>query len=89
MVELTYRNDRNPDMNPDELLTNEAAALMLKVSPITLALWRRSGKGPDVVRIGARVWYHPADIARWLDAQRQAPGRDEFKKPNSVKKAAK
>ncbi len=76
-------------MNPNELLTNEAAALMLKVSPVTLALWRRAGKGPDVVRIGARVWYDPADITRWLEAQRQAPGRDEFKKPNSVKKAAK
>ena len=49
------------------------AAVMLGVSPRTLANWRAQGIGPAFVRIGAvhsRTLYRLDDLHAWLDANR-------------------
>jgi predicted DNA-binding transcriptional regulator AlpA len=53
------------DPSPAEykLLRTEAVALLLNVSPQTLAIWRMKGLGPRFIKIGARaVRYRPEDV---------------------------
>lgn len=49
------------------------AAVMLGVSPRTLANWRTQGIGPAFVRVGqvhSRTLYRLDDLHAWLDANR-------------------
>ena len=39
----------------NQLLTTEQAAACLGISEITLAKWRRAGKGPATTRLGHRT----------------------------------
>jgi Helix-turn-helix domain len=78
IIENTYRNFI--DMGTERLLNHYAAAAALGIAPSTLALWRRTGKGPTVYKIGHRVMYDPTDITAWIEAQRQAPGLDSAKR---------
>ena len=59
-------------------LNTEAAALMLGIAPVTLRIWRCSGKGPRFTKLGdakqAPVVYQRADLeARSLRAPLLAP----------------
>ena len=56
-------------------LDTRQAALLLRLSPVTLARWRIQGQGPVYLKAGRRVLYAHADLIVWLDAQRrQRPG---------------
>jgi hypothetical protein len=54
-------------------LTQEQAALVIGVKPVTLAAWRHFGKGPRYLKIGRSCFYKPSDIETWLDAQCVVP----------------
>jgi Helix-turn-helix domain len=51
-------------------LNTEDAASMLGISPITLRIWRCSGKGPRFTKLGdakqAPVVYQRADLEAWI-----------------------
>ena len=49
------------------LLTTEQAAACLGISEVTLATWRRAGKGPNYSRLGHHtVRYDKAQLDAWL-----------------------
>ena len=50
------------------LLTTEAAAHELGVTPNTLSTWRNQGKGPKFVRFhGRTIRYRQADLVAWVN----------------------
>jgi len=50
-----------------EYLTAEDLSKRWKVSAGTIANWRLTeGKGPDFIRIGGFVRYHPEAVKAWL-----------------------
>jgi len=55
----------------DNLTPREAAA-SLKRSVVTLERWRRLRCGPPFFRVCGRVLYDAADIAAWIEEQKQA-----------------
>jgi excisionase family DNA binding protein len=61
------------------LLSTEEVAELLRVSPQTVAQWRRKGYGPPFIqeRPRAQVLYHREEIDRWLKANRKSPERSE------------
>jgi hypothetical protein len=59
---------------PDDLLTEDEAARLLRVAPRSLRRWRAIGTGPPYTRAGRRVLYRRAAVLRWLqDNERRAP----------------
>lgn len=52
-----------------QYLTPDDLARMWKVSVGTIANWRVQKRGPEFVRIGGLVRYHPDAAAAWLKAQ--------------------
>ncbi|QCB97153.1 DNA-binding protein [Arthrobacter sp. PAMC25564] len=50
-------------------LTPDDLARAWQVSAGTIANWRTNNKGPEFVRIGGLVRYHPDAVAAWLKAQ--------------------
>ena len=44
-----------PEGTEDERETTVAAARILGISPITMAIWRTKGQGPDFDKIGGRI----------------------------------
>jgi predicted DNA-binding transcriptional regulator AlpA len=62
---------------PDELLTTEAAAERVGLSPITLKVWRwqQNPHAPPHVRVGARnIRYSAAAIEEWKASRTHHPG---------------
>ncbi|SEJ33265.1 Helix-turn-helix domain-containing protein [Azotobacter beijerinckii] len=58
-------------LDPTDLLTDAQVALMLDVSPKTLATWRSTGRyGLPFLRIGARIRYRRQDVLAWLESRR-------------------
>ena len=58
-------------LTPDDLLTDAQVALMLGVSPKTLATWRSTGRyALPFLRIGARIRYRRQDVNAWLESRR-------------------
>lgn len=49
-----------------EYLTDQELAAELKISPRTLARWRRLREGPPIVKIGRRVAYRRTSVREWL-----------------------
>ena len=49
------------------LLTNEEAAAMIRIAPLTLKTWRRQGKGPQPWYLNGAVRYKRADVEAWLE----------------------
>lgn len=49
-----------------EYLTDKQLACELKVSPRTLARWRRLREGPAITRIGRKIAYRRSAVAAWL-----------------------
>jgi predicted site-specific integrase-resolvase len=53
------------------MLTPEILAQLLRVSPMTLKRWRRDGRGPQWIEIGAgRVRYLIDDVEEWTREHR-------------------
>jgi len=53
----------------DELLTDDDAAALLRLSPSTLEGWRRRGEGPRFLKLGHRsVRYRLRDLVAWAEA---------------------
>lgn len=48
------------------LLTEVAAARILKLSIRTLQAWRCRGIGPDFIRVGRAIRYRHSDLMDWL-----------------------
>ena len=56
--------------DPDQLMRQEQAALMLEVTPRCLENWRHRGGGPNYVRISARcIRYRRSDLHEWVEAR--------------------
>lgn len=54
------------------LLSTRQAADVIGVSPRTLELWRRTGAGPEFVRVSAnRCMYEPASIEAFVASRRR------------------
>lgn len=54
-----------------ELLSDAQVAVLLRLSPRTLADWRQRGKGPPWMRIGGKTILYPtAELRVWLVAQK-------------------
>jgi excisionase family DNA binding protein len=49
------------------LLSPQEAAEVLGVSYGTLQNWRSAGRGPDYVKIGAKVKYRPSEIQKFIE----------------------
>ncbi len=49
-----------------KLMPASEAAAHLMISPSTLAHYRCSGKGPEFIKIGRRVFYDEESIEQWL-----------------------
>jgi hypothetical protein len=58
---------------PDELLTEVAAAKQLTLSIRTLQAWRCRGEGPPFVRVGRAIRYELTAIRDWLKSNTVAP----------------
>ena len=63
-------------MQIEKLLSTVEAADRLGVSSSYLNKLRVTGGGPPFVKIGARVAYDPADLGRWLEAQKRSSTSD-------------
>lgn len=59
----------------DELLTPRGTAEYLGTSEHVLAQERYRGVGLPYVRVGRRIRYRARDIAAYLDANTEVPGR--------------
>jgi hypothetical protein len=66
--------DQRPD---DDLLTRTEAASLLKVSPVTMALWAHEKRGPEYVRLGngRGVRYKRSAILAFLESNVGIIGR--------------
>ena len=62
-----------PQNEPDELLTEVAAAKQLKLSIRTLQAWRCRGEGPPFVRVGRAIRYELTAIRDWLRSNTVMP----------------
>lgn len=52
-----------------EYLSDKQLAAELKVSPRTLARWRRLREGPAITRIGRKIVYNRRAVTAWLASQ--------------------
>lgn len=62
---------------PDELLTTEAAAERVGLSPVTLKVWRweKNPHAPPHITVGARnIRYSAAAIEEWKTSRTCRPG---------------
>lgn len=64
----------------DQMLTEDAAAAFVGVSPRTLQKWRVVGGGPLFLKLGRSVRYAVADLEAFLSQRRRRstsdPGHD-------------
>ena len=58
-----------PSAPPARYLTNDEAAVFLRLSPRTLEKQRVIGGGPRFRKFGRRVMYAVADLEAWADAR--------------------
>jgi excisionase family DNA binding protein len=54
----------------DQLLTENEAAGILRVSLTSVRRWRREGRGPTYRKLGRTVRYRPDDLADFIAASR-------------------
>jgi predicted DNA-binding transcriptional regulator AlpA len=62
------------DKSPEELLTEQDVAKLLKVSVATIRRRRLFRQPPDFIKIGASVRYRRAAIERLIDSAEQHMG---------------
>lgn len=68
----------------DELLTTEAAAERVGLSPVTLKIWRwaHNPHAPPYITVGARnIRYSAAAIEEWKSLRTHRPGSKAQKNP--------
>lgn len=53
----------------EQLVTADAVAEYLDVTPAHLAQMRYMGRGPQFIKFGAKVRYRMSDVDDWIDAQ--------------------
>jgi excisionase family DNA binding protein len=53
--------------DPEALLTEDAAARLLCISPRTLQAWRMEKRGPPFVRAGRSIRYRRSDLVEWIN----------------------
>ena len=79
----TPTNTSEP-MQIEGLLRCDEVAALVSVSKVTLAEWRRLGKGPKFIRMNGRVCrYRSSDVEAWLRGQEVEPSRLTGLTPNS------
>lgn len=62
-------------MTQNILLDERAAAAALGMTPRAMQEWRRTGGGPQYVRISSRcIRYRPEDLAAWAAERLQSSG---------------
>jgi helix-turn-helix protein len=52
---------------PDGRMSREDAARYLGHKPKTLAMWKLSGKGPQWVKVGGRIFYFRSDLDSFIN----------------------
>jgi hypothetical protein len=57
-------------MQQQLLLKEHEVAKLFRVSVQLLRKWRANGDGPEHVKLGKCVRYHPDDIERYISSQR-------------------
>ena len=66
--------DRSPERSPFEVrklaVSEETAATLIEVKPVTLQRWRREGRGPPWFRLSRLVRYRVCDLERFIAQQR-------------------
>jgi len=67
---LDSGTDGGVDLGPAELWTTEQVADYLSVPVRTLYRWHYVGNGPVPFTIGKYLRYDPAEVRRWVMAQR-------------------
>ena len=65
------------------LLTEVAAARILKLSIRTLQAWRCRGIGPDFIRVGRAIRYRHSDLMDWLKHNTVSPASTVAGSPKS------
>lgn len=65
----------------DALLTEVAAARLLRLSIRTLQAWRCRGMGPAFVRVGRAIRYRHADLIAWINSNIVSPSAQSQTKP--------
>jgi helix-turn-helix protein len=65
----------NHPEDPDLLLKEEDAGLLLNLSVRTLQAWRIRLAGPPFVQVGRAVRYRRRDLIAWIDANTIGSGR--------------
>ena len=61
-------------IEPEELISEDEAAGLLRQKPTTLTAWRHEKRGPAWIKVGRGCFYRRADINAWLGEQRHVPG---------------
>ena len=56
----------NPEKLLADFLTQDEAAVELKICERTLDRWRRLGEGPPITKLGRRVLYRRSSLQAWL-----------------------
>ena len=51
----------------DKYLTAREVAELLAITPTTLYLWAKAGRGPRGIRIGREMRWSESEVARWID----------------------
>ena len=54
---------------PEQLLSLQDLAELLKVPEATIYGWNHRGLGPTPLHVGRHVRYRPSDVDAWLDAK--------------------
>jgi excisionase family DNA binding protein len=54
--------------DPEDLLTLEELAAMLRVSKFTVYDWRSRNYGPPAIRLRGHLRYRRREVDAWLDA---------------------
>jgi len=62
----------------DQFFTCKEMAHELRVDELTLAAWRKSGRGPKHANVGRRVIYWLRDFNSWIGAKTKGESRDEI-----------
>ena len=62
-------------MTDESLLKEKDVAELIDVHQVTLSVWRRSGQGPEYIKIGKNVRYRRSAIEKWLEDRTITPRR--------------
>ena len=61
------------EVDPDDMVSAEDAAKIIKQQVTTLSTWRSMGKGPRYIKAGRAVFYLRSDLRAWLATQMVDP----------------